>query len=83
MKAMKKHEEKSVNAEQNAEPPDRMEDRIRCPGGSYLITRAVCRGRRERDFRHCRRCPENSDQLELFATALQVERGGRQNRARS
>ncbi|HOO78024.1 MAG TPA: hypothetical protein PK636_05045 [bacterium] len=52
-------------------PPEGKE-RLRCPGSSYLITREVCRGRRRRRFSFCRRCPENTDQLSLFPTPLQV-----------
>ena len=55
------------------ESSNRDEDRINCPAANYLITRKVCRARRRRGtISRCRRCPENTDQLELFSSPLQV-----------
>ena len=47
---------------------ERTEDLIRCPGGSYLIQREICEARKAGGFPRCARCPENTDQLELFDT---------------
>ncbi|MFH1706650.1 MAG: hypothetical protein ABIF71_01845 [Planctomycetota bacterium] len=47
-------------------------DLIDCPGESYLIERRVCEARRRRTYKHCSRCPENSDQLSLFESPRQV-----------
>ncbi|HOE28088.1 MAG: hypothetical protein IT574_10945 [Candidatus Aureabacteria bacterium] len=64
---------------------ERTEDLIRCPGGSYLIQREICEARKAGGFPRCARCPENTDQLELFGTPLQVaakRKRGRRPRVR-
>lgn len=51
---------------------DRNKDLIDCPGESYLLERLVCEARRKRKFKYCGRCPENTDQMSLFESPLQV-----------
>jgi hypothetical protein len=64
----KRKKRKTVLAEQN-----RDKDLLKCPGESYFIERSVCEARRRRGFKYCRRCPENSDLLNLFESPLQVK----------
>ena len=52
--------------------PDRDKDLISCPGESYTIERSICEARRKRGYKHCRRCPENTDQPSLFESPRQV-----------
>ena len=56
----------------NNNSPDRSKDQIACPGESYTIERSICEARRKRGYKHCRRCPENTDQLSLFESPRQV-----------
>jgi hypothetical protein len=58
-------------------------DLIDCPGESYLIERRVCEARRRRTYKHCPRCPENSDQLSLFESPRQVIQPKRRRRSRT
>ena len=51
---------------------DRTKDKINCPGESYLIERTQCEARRARNYKYCKRCPENTDQLSLFESPRQV-----------
>lgn len=60
----------------------RKKDLIRCPGGSYLIEREICEARKADGFAHCARCPENTDQLEMFETPLQVAAKKKRSRRR-
>jgi hypothetical protein len=61
---------------------ERRKDLIKCPGGSYLIEREICEARKADGFAQCARCPENTDQLELFGTPLQVAAKKKRSRKR-
>ncbi len=61
---------------------ERKKDLIKCPGGSYLIEREICGARKADGFAHCARCPENTDQLEMFETPLQVAARKKRGRRR-
>ena len=58
--------------------PDDSEDLIDCPAQGYAIARKVCRARRSRGEKRCRRCAENTDQMFLFRSPRQIvsPRGG-------
>jgi len=60
--------------------PGRGKDLIDCPGEPYYIERRVCEARRARGYKRCAGCPENTDQLDLFESPLQVKPASRRKR---
>lgn len=59
-------------AKKKKEKESRTRDLLDCLGESYHIERKVCEARRKRNFKYCRRCPENTDQMSLFESPRQI-----------